>query len=220
MNILAIDSATAACSVSLLINNNISTYFKLCPYQHAEYILPMINRILLSKKTNFKNLNVLAYSYGPGNFTGIRIGINVIQGLSLGTNLPIIGISTMAALAQSAFRIINCKNILVIMDASKKKTYFAKYRVNKHKILLGQKTEKLILSKDIQKYISCLSGRWVIVGKNSLNNKILKNKKIIKSNLITSNAKDIISLAKIKIQKGKIKKIENTKLRYLYNTMI
>ncbi len=98
--ILAIDTATEACSVALWNNGEVQALFELCPREHTQRILPMVQQILASSGLSLQQLDALAFGRGPGSFTGVRIGIGIGQGLALGANLPMIGVSTLQTMAQ------------------------------------------------------------------------------------------------------------------------
>lgn len=104
MRILAIDTATEACSVALWNNGTINAHFELCPREHTQRILPMVQEILAASGVSLNEIDALAFGRGPGSFTGVRIGIGIAQGLALGANLPMIGVSTLATMAQGAWR--------------------------------------------------------------------------------------------------------------------
>lgn len=112
MKILAIETSTKLCSVSLLCKKHTTTYFQICPCNHNKYVLYMIDKILVVNKLEVKNLNIIAYSTGPGSFTGMRIGMGITQGLALAYNIPIIGISTLATMAQGVWRLHKKKNTI------------------------------------------------------------------------------------------------------------
>ncbi|MBA1848238.1 tRNA (adenosine(37)-N6)-threonylcarbamoyltransferase complex dimerization subunit type 1 TsaB, partial [Escherichia coli] len=78
--------------------------FELCPREHTQRILPMVQDILTTSGTSLTDINALAYGRGPGSFTGVRIGIGIAQGLALGAELPMIGVSTLMTMAQGAWR--------------------------------------------------------------------------------------------------------------------
>lgn len=101
--ILAIDTATEACSVALWNNGEVQALFELCPREHTQRILPMVQQILASSGLSLQQLDALAFGRGPGSFTGVRIGIGIGQGLALGANLPMIGVSTLQTMAQGRF---------------------------------------------------------------------------------------------------------------------
>ena len=90
MRILAIDTATEACSVALWNDGTVNAHFELCPREHTQRILPMVQDILTTSGTSLTDINALAYGRGPGSFTGVRIGIGIAQGLALGAELPMI----------------------------------------------------------------------------------------------------------------------------------
>ena len=87
MRILAIDTATEACSVALWNDGTIKALFELCPREHTQRILPMVQEILAAGDLTLTDIDALAFGRGPGSFTGVRIGIGIAQGLALGANL-------------------------------------------------------------------------------------------------------------------------------------
>ena len=99
MNILAIDTATEACSVALQHNGTRITRFEICPQQHSQRLLPMVDEVLKEANITLNDLDLLAFGRGPGSFTGVRIATGMIQGLALGTGLKVAGISTLEAMA-------------------------------------------------------------------------------------------------------------------------
>ncbi len=130
IKILAVDTATEACSVALLLGDEIIEEFQIAPRQHTQLILPFIEKIL--KKTNLKlnELDALAFGRGPGSFMGVRLAASVIQGLAFGANLPIISISSLHALAQDAFDKSGETRILAGWDARMKAIYWNQFSEN------------------------------------------------------------------------------------------
>ncbi|MDX1348240.1 MAG: tRNA (adenosine(37)-N6)-threonylcarbamoyltransferase complex dimerization subunit type 1 TsaB [Thiomicrorhabdus chilensis] len=96
--ILAIETSTQACSVSVLHQGKTTQIFELLPQKHAQRVLPMIDEVLNTLGLSSEQIDFLAYGEGPGAFTGIRIAAGVIQGLALGWNKPVIGISSLEAM--------------------------------------------------------------------------------------------------------------------------
>lgn len=117
MRILAIDTATEACSVALWNNGTTFAHFEECPREHTQRILPLVKTILTEGNTALTDLDALAYGRGPGSFTGVRIGIGIAQGLALGADLPMIGVSTLATMAQGAWRMTGATRVLAAIDA-------------------------------------------------------------------------------------------------------
>lgn len=128
MKILAIDTATEACSVALLVDNTYQERFALAPRQHTELVLPMIDELLKSADLTLSQLDAVAFNCGPGSFTGVRVGTSVVQGLAFSVDLPVIGISSLAALAQSAFREQEQSKVLAAIDARMNEMYWGCYQ--------------------------------------------------------------------------------------------
>ena len=106
--ILAIETATEACSAALLIseneiNTNYSRY-ELAPRKHTQLILPMIEEIFEESYLQLKDVDAIAFGRGPGAFTGLRIAAGIVQGLALSCDKPVLPVSTLAALALQAFQ--------------------------------------------------------------------------------------------------------------------
>lgn len=135
MKILAFDTSATACSVALFDSDQqsdqqIQSTHQLCPMQHAKHILPMINTILRTSALTFSQLDAIAYSCGPGSFTGVRIASSVAQGIGFAATLPVIAISSLAVLAQTIYLEQQWANLLVCLDAYREQVYWAVYQIN------------------------------------------------------------------------------------------
>ncbi len=142
--ILAIDTATEACSVALWNNGEVQALFELCPREHTQRILPMVQQILASSGLSLQQLDALAFGRGPGSFTGVRIGIGIGQGLALGANLPMIGVSTLQTMAQGAFRLTGATRVLAAIDARMGEVYWGEFERNAEGHWLGEHTEAVM----------------------------------------------------------------------------
>ncbi len=127
MRILAIDTATEACSAALLVDETIHARYELAPQQHARLILPMMEALLVESGCTLAQLDGLAFGRGPGSFTGVRIAASVIQGLAFATDLPVVGISTLAALAQQVVDEHQASAVLTAFDARMEQVYWGAY---------------------------------------------------------------------------------------------
>lgn len=130
MKILSIDTSSSACSIALLVNDQIKQIHQVVPMQQAQLILPLINELLESSHLTLKQIDAIAFGCGPGSFTGIRIAISVAQGLGAATKLPLIPVSSLAALAQSAHDASGWKNLLVAVDARIHEIYWGAYQAD------------------------------------------------------------------------------------------
>ncbi|WP_392563898.1 tRNA (adenosine(37)-N6)-threonylcarbamoyltransferase complex dimerization subunit type 1 TsaB [Orbus wheelerorum] len=128
-NILAIDTSTEACSVALMFNNELSSDFALSQRDHTKQILPMIDNLLKAANCPLSQIDAIAFAKGPGSFTGVRIGIGIAQGLALGLDKPMIGVSTLKALAQGAYRVKGASRIIAAIDARMGEVYLGAYQV-------------------------------------------------------------------------------------------
>lgn len=130
MKVLAFDTSTEYCSTALhLDDSNILKKEIRAVRQHSELLLPMIQETLTEAGLRLTDLDGLAFGAGPGSFTGLRIACGVAQGLAFATKLPVIGVSTLEAVAQQN----NHDKIVVAMDARMGEIYLAAYqRQNNH----------------------------------------------------------------------------------------
>ena len=103
MKVLAVETSTDACSAALFIDGIVTERFELTPKEHTRLILPMIDNLMSEAGLRPQQLDALAFSCGPGSFTGVRIATGVIQGIALGADLPVVPVSTLAAIALSFF---------------------------------------------------------------------------------------------------------------------
>ena len=130
MKILAIDTATEACSVSLFADGSTQEIFEIIPRQHTERVLPMVDALLCDAGIGLSDLTAVAFDCGPGSFTGVRVATSVVQGLAFSHDLPVIGVSSLAALAQLAYREENKQQILSAIDARMNEMYWGCYKLD------------------------------------------------------------------------------------------
>ncbi|PPA32085.1 tRNA (adenosine(37)-N6)-threonylcarbamoyltransferase complex dimerization subunit type 1 TsaB [Aeromonas jandaei] len=129
MKILAVDTATEACSAALLVGDKVFSRWEEAPRDHTRKILPMVQALLDEAGITLDKLDAIAFGRGPGSFTGVRIGIGVAQGLAFGAGVPLIGISTLAAMAQGAHRLEGAERVLTAIDARMDEVYFGHYEL-------------------------------------------------------------------------------------------
>lgn len=127
--ILSIETATDACSVAFGINGEVIEHFELAAKSHTQRLLPMVEALLQEVGVPLKELDAIAFSCGPGSFTGLRIGIGVVQGLAFGANLPVIPVCTLTAMAEMAYfkqgeNTVAESPVLVALDARMSEVYW------------------------------------------------------------------------------------------------
>ncbi|MCO4205670.1 tRNA (adenosine(37)-N6)-threonylcarbamoyltransferase complex dimerization subunit type 1 TsaB [Aeromonas taiwanensis] len=139
LKILAVDTATEACSAALMVGDKVFSRWEEAPRDHTRKILPMVQAVLEDAGLSLEQLDAIAFGRGPGSFTGVRIGISVAQGLAFGAGVPLIGISTLAAMAQGAHRLDGAERVLAAIDARMDEVYFGHYeRVAGQMQLVGE----------------------------------------------------------------------------------
>ena len=144
MNILVIDTATEACSVALATDNGVENRFEVCPQQHSVKLLPMVQNALSAANMTIGQVDYLAVAVGPGSFTGVRIAMGMIQGLSFGADLPIVKISTLQAMAQEVYAKHTSDSVVSLIDARMSEVYFGHYRPDEDGVMQLQ-NEELVL---------------------------------------------------------------------------
>lgn len=144
MKILCIDTATEACSAALLLDEKRDAIFEICPQQQSQRILPMIDELLTRNQVTLDHLDAIAYGRGPGSFTGVRIASSTVQGLALGSDLPVLEISTLAAMAQENFERFGVGKTISLIDARMSEVYFAEYQIDEHGIATVLGAEQVI----------------------------------------------------------------------------
>lgn len=126
MRILAIDTATDAASAAVVEDDRlIGSYTINNKKKHSQLIMVMIEKLLGDLSLKISDIDLFAVANGPGSFTGLRIGVAAMKALAHSMNKPIVGISTLEALAYS---VPWCEHIIIpIMDARRKSVYTCSY---------------------------------------------------------------------------------------------
>ncbi|GGL93132.1 tRNA (adenosine(37)-N6)-threonylcarbamoyltransferase complex dimerization subunit type 1 TsaB [Pseudomonas asuensis] len=127
--LLAIDTATEACSVALLHEGSVMCRYEVIPRMHAQKVLPMIQELMAESEIALSAVDAIAFGRGPGAFTGVRIAIGVVQGLAFGLDRPVLPVSNLAALAQRAYRERGVNQVAAAIDARMDEVYWGCYRL-------------------------------------------------------------------------------------------
>jgi len=140
MKILAVDTATEACSAALYINGDIQERFEIAPREHTKLLLPMVDSLMAEADLRPQQLDAIAFGCGPGSFTGVRIATGVMQGIAYGADLPVVPVSTLAAISQACLQQTTQDIFFTAVDARMKEIYWAVYQrdAEGYAQLLGQ----------------------------------------------------------------------------------
>ncbi|RLA54780.1 MAG: tRNA (adenosine(37)-N6)-threonylcarbamoyltransferase complex dimerization subunit type 1 TsaB [Gammaproteobacteria bacterium] len=132
-NIIAIDTAMSACSVALSRQGIVTVLREHKPRQHIQLILPMIDELLKQSCLSIRDIDAIGFSQGPGSFTGLRIGMGVVQGLAFGGDIQVVPVSTLQVMAQVAIDrdMLNMDGIVMpVIDARMDEVYWGIYKNN------------------------------------------------------------------------------------------
>lgn len=179
MIILAIESTTEACSVALLNKGHITELFEIAPRQHTNLLLNMVDSLLKQQGISKHELNAIAFCRGPGAFTGLRITTGVAQGLAFGLNIPLVAISSLAVLAQGAYRHTQSqsqsqsltiqteqKSFLACLDARKSEVFWGLFSID-NGLAVAASDESVSASEKIVTALQGLNAKkahWQVVG--------------------------------------------------------
>ena len=203
MKILSLDTSTSACSVALMVDDQISTHFSIAPRQHAKLILPIIDKLLNDAELSLSNLDGIAFCRGPGSFTGIRLAASVVQGLAYGADLPVIPVSTLAAMVLGAYRKFGVSRVLPALDAKMGQVYWAAYHVVDEKTVEAMMADSLA---DPDQMVMRSEGEWIGVGDGwrSYDFKVLCSKPLVVVHPeFYPQARSMLAFAADQLQKGK-----------------
>ena len=126
--ILAIDTATDACSVAVHAKGETREVYDVIPREHSRRLFGMLQSLLPDGRLAEQGIEAIAYSCGPGSFTGLRICASAVQGLAYSNGLPAIAVSTLALQAQTALRLGHVEAdavVLSMIDARINEVYYA-----------------------------------------------------------------------------------------------
>ncbi len=141
MRMLAIETATEACSAALIDGSEIRQRFEHRPQQQAQLILPMIDELMREADLQVTQLDAIAFGSGPGSFTGLRIAAAVTQGIAMSADIPVIPVSTLAAIAQHTCRIDEQPAVLAAIDARMGEVYWGVYQRNSAGLMVSSESD-------------------------------------------------------------------------------
>ncbi len=127
MKLLALDTATEACSAALFADGAVTEQYEVIGRGHADRLLPMADALLAAAGLTPGGLDAIAFGRGPGGFTGLRIAAGVAQGLAAGAGRPVLPVSDLAALALAGARHSQHDRVIACLDARMGQVYWAAF---------------------------------------------------------------------------------------------
>jgi tRNA threonylcarbamoyladenosine biosynthesis protein TsaB len=158
MKLLVIDTSTEWCSAALWLDGRIQAFRVLAEQRHSSLLLPMVDELLRETGLTLRQLDGIGYGAGPGSFTGLRIACAVTQGLALGADLPVVGVSTLESIAEQT----GAERVLTVLDARMAEVYWAAYeREGEHQGWRAVVAPQLALPESV---VVPAGGDWVGAG--------------------------------------------------------
>lgn len=189
MKLLALETANEQCSVSI-VDDTQELFFQLDARAKAQTqtILPMIEQAFNQLDLSAADLTAIAFSRGPGSFSGVRINAAVTQALAWANDLPVVPVSSLQALAQAAYRVAGLRSVTAVLDARMNEVYIASFELDQHGIMQAVDTEQLLNYSAASQAV-----RFELVGSGSA----LIQPEAIEFKEIVATAQDIAQIARI-----------------------
>lgn len=217
MKILAIETATEACSAALAIGDEQIARYEVAPRKHTQLILPMVEALISEANIKVSDFDAIAFGQGPGAFTGVRIAMGVIQGLAFAHDVPVIPVSTLAAIAQHVAD--DHQYVASAIDARMQEIYWGLFKKNDSGIMEAASEEVVCAATDV----NIISDQiWFGAGtgwdtySDVLSSKFDKNLNGFDGNVFPS-AVDVLALAKPAYLENKMISVEQASPVYLRN---
>jgi tRNA threonylcarbamoyladenosine biosynthesis protein TsaB len=149
-NFLAIEAASDSCSVALSCNGTVISRVEAAPRMHSRLLYPMLNAVMNEAGIRPNQLDAVIFGKGPGSFTGLRIAASTAQGIGFACDIPLVGISTLQAMAQQAFEEQQHTSVISIMDARMNELYLGQYVLDEKTQLMSPQMDDLICPINVQ----------------------------------------------------------------------
>ncbi|SEI97109.1 tRNA threonylcarbamoyladenosine biosynthesis protein TsaB [Azotobacter beijerinckii] len=160
--LLALDTATEACSVALLHEGRVLGRYEVIPRLHAQRVLPMVQELLGEAGIALSAVDAIAFGRGPGAFTGVRIAVGVVQGLAFALQRPVLPVSNLALLAQRAHRERGVGLVAAAINARMDEVYWGCYRLEAGEMRLAG--AEAVLPPERVELPRAASGDWFGAG--------------------------------------------------------
>ena len=181
MNLLAFDTCIEMCSAALFIEKKCVSFLKgTKKSRQTEDLLPLINSILSAHNISYNDIDTIACTVGPGSFTGVRIGISALQGITLvNQNCKTFGISTLQSMAWKAQHTDH--PITCVLNARREQYYIEHYSIKNGLLSIQNKEIQLIEKGNLEKQIPLEN--TIVTDDHIFLSSILPNHRIISQNI-------------------------------------
>ncbi len=195
MKLLALETANEQCSVSI-VDEAQALFFQLDTRAKAQTqtILPMIEQGFAQTGIQTSDLTAIAFSRGPGSFSGVRINAVVTQALAWSNDIPVIPVSTLQALAQNAYRETGLTEVTAVLDARMSEVYIASFKLDENNIMQAVDDEQLLSYEKAQNAV-----KYQLIGSGAG----LVNEEQIQYKGLSATAEDIATIARELAKHGK-----------------
>ena len=198
--LLALETANDWCSVSLYDGQQVVAHRQdERSREQTRLILPMIDAVLEEQQLTLATLKAIAFSRGPGSFSGVRINAAVTQALAWANDLPVIAVSTLQAVAQAAYRLHQCEQVVVVLDARMGEVYSAAYQLDANGLMQAVSTELLMAYAEFELPIVD-NFQPVLVGSGST--LVKSDSELIRHTQVQATSMDVAVLGDAALQAG------------------
>jgi len=193
MKVLALETANEQCSVCIAEDNQ-ELYFQLDARAKAQTqtILPLIEQGFKELGIQATDLTAIAFSRGPGSFSGVRINAAVTQALAWANDLPVVPVSTLQAMAQAAYRIAGLTAVTAVLDARMKEVYIASFELDDDGIMQAIDEEQLLSYSEAEQCV-----KFTVIGSGSA----LVKPEQVQYVAVNATAQDIATIANASTEK-------------------
>ncbi len=214
--ILNLETATKNCSVSIAKNGETIICKQMAEegYSHAEKLHVFIDAVLKESTIDFKDLDAIAVSQGPGSYTGLRIGVSAAKGLCFALDIPLIAVDTLAVLAAQVTKKDGI--IIPMIDARRMEVYSAVF--NSNQIKISEVKAEIITEESYQENNETI----YVVGdcQEKCKTVLTKSNFVFLEHIIYPSANEMSRLSYDKFQKNDIEDVAYFEPYYLKDFMI
>ena len=217
MILLALDTSTDACSVALRVDDQVFIDHRIAAQQHGALVLPMVDALMSQAGLQASQLDALIYGRGPGSFTGVRIGVACAQGIALGADIGVVGVSTLQSIAQGVTREYGDNPVAVSVDARMEEVYFCQYAQDDDGLMQASGEEQIGAPEHI---MQCQSNSWAGSGAERYERFLIDEKRVCAERIrrgMLPQAVDLLTLGALSVQQGKLQAAELASPVYLRN---